>query len=102
MINSQYEYKVYGVGEQLLFQRRAPMLPGVDRHTARERLSVNSALAGAARAAMAAVGLEIASVDFLEEDGLFYFIDINATPNFAAIEGLDARVGSYLLDQGVA
>ena len=102
VINSRYEYKVYGVGDEFFFQRRVPMLPNVERHTTRERLDENPTLAGAARAVMAAIGLDIASIDFLEEDGAFYFIDINATPNFAEIADLVPRVGSYLLDQPVA
>jgi len=54
-------------------------------------------LAAAARAAMRATGLVIASLDFLEEDGAFYLTDVNSTPNFNYVDGGAAMVGDCLV-----
>jgi glutathione synthase/RimK-type ligase-like ATP-grasp enzyme len=96
-VHSEYEYKVYGIGDRLLFYRQQPVLVNPDKMATRVQIDGIPALASAARAALRATGLAIASLDFLEEDGTFYLTDVNCTPNFNHVEGGAALVGDYLL-----
>jgi hypothetical protein len=96
-VHSEYEYKVYGIGEKLLFYRQRPVLVNPDKMSTRVRIDEIPALASAARAALRATGLAVASLDFLEEDGTFYLTDVNCTPNFNHVEGGAQLVGDHLL-----
>lgn len=96
-LESAYEYKVYVVGERLLFYRQLPVLVNPDKMSTRVQIDEVPALAQAARLAMRATGLAIASLDFLEEDGEFYLTDVNCTPNFNHVDGGAKLVGDYLL-----
>lgn len=96
-LKSQYEHKVYVIGERLLFYRQLPVLVNPDKMATRVQIDEVPALAQAARAATRATGLAIASLDFLEEDGAFYLTDVNSTPNFNHIDGGAKLVGDYLL-----
>jgi hypothetical protein len=96
-LHSEFEYKVYGFGDTLLYYRQRPVLVNRDKMATRVQIDEVPALASAARAAMRATGLEIASLDFLEEDGTFYLTDVNCTPNFNYVDGGAQRVGDYLL-----
>lgn len=96
-VRSAHEYKAYVVGERVLCQRRSPMLDSLNRDKPREQVTPEPALVEAARAASRALGLELASVDFLRKDGHYHLIDVNPTPHFERVEGLEAWVGAYLL-----
>jgi hypothetical protein len=96
-LNSRYEYKVYAIGERMLFYRQLPVLVNPDKMATRVQIDEVPELAQAARSAMHATGLVIASLDFLEEDGAFYLTDVNSTPNYNYIDGGAKLVGDYLL-----
>jgi hypothetical protein len=97
LLRSEFEYKVYGFGDELLYYRQRPVLVNPDKMTTRVQIDEVPALAQAARTAMRATGLAIASLDFLEEDEAFYLTDVNCTPNFNHVDGGAALVGDYLL-----
>ena len=96
-LRTEFEYKVYGFGDTLLYYRQQPVLVNRDKMSTRVQIGEVPALRRAARAAMRATGLAIASLDFLEEDGTFYLTDINCTPNFNHVDGGEKLVGDYLL-----
>ena len=96
-LRTEFEYKVYGFGGTLLYFRQQPVLVNPDKMSTRVQIDEVPALAQAARAAMRATGLAIASLDFLEEDGTFYLTDVNCTPNFNHVDGGAALVGEHLL-----
>jgi len=96
-LRTEFEYKVYGFGERLLYYRQLPVLVNPDKMSTRVQIDEVPELKRAARAAMRATGLEIASLDFLEEDGELYLTDVNSTPNFNYIAEGAQIVGDYLL-----
>jgi len=96
-LQSEYEYKVYGFADKLLFYRQRPVLVNRDKMATRVQIDEVAELAVAARTAMRATGLAIASLDFLEEDGAFYLTDVNSKPNFNYIDGGAAMVGNCLI-----
>ena len=96
-LRTEFEYKVYGFGDRLLYYRQRPVLVNPDKMSTRVQIDEVPQLARAARLAMSATGLAIASLDFLEEDGEFYLTDVNSTPNFNHIADGAKIVGDYLL-----
>ncbi len=97
-LRTRYEYKVYVIGERQLHFRQAPVLVNPDKMATRVRIDAVPELTEAAQRVARATGLAIASLDFLEEDGLFYLTDVNATPNFNHLEDGAAMIGDYLLE----
>jgi hypothetical protein len=96
-LRTEYEYKVYAFGEKLLYYRQRPVLVNRDKMATRVQVDEVPALKEAARNALRATGLAIASLDFLEEDGAFHLTDVNCTPNFNHVDGGAKMVADYLL-----
>lgn len=97
-LHSEYEYKVYGFGDQLFFYRQAPVLVNPNKRETRVPIDPIPELETMARRAMTATGLRVASIDFLEEGGKFYLTDINAIPNFNYMREGPRVLGDYLLE----
>jgi len=97
VIESEYEYKVYGFGDQLLFYRQVPVARNPNKMESRVPIPGIPELRDMAIGAMKATGLRITSMDFLKEDGDYYLTDINPVPNFNYIEGGAEILGNYLL-----
>ncbi|MFO1312484.1 MAG: hypothetical protein U1F41_10535 [Burkholderiales bacterium] len=96
-LRTRYEYKVYVIGERQLHFRQAPVLVNPDKMATRVPIDAVPELEEAARGVVRATGLAIASLDFLEEDGVFYLTDVNSTPNYDYLEAGAAMVGDYLV-----
>jgi len=97
-IETEYEYKIYGFGDRLLFYRQVPVLVNPNKMETRIPIEKIPELDRMARLAMKATGLRIASMDFLKENDEYYMTDINATPNFNYIPNGAEILGDYLLE----
>lgn len=97
-IRSEWEYKVYCIGEELFFYKQIPVLINPDKMKSRKKIKDIPELSEIAFKAIKAVGLKLASIDFLKsEDGDFYLTDINSSPNFNYIQDGAKIVGDYLI-----
>ncbi|MHA1731772.1 MAG: hypothetical protein ACTSU5_07495 [Promethearchaeota archaeon] len=99
-LDSEYEYKVYGFGDELLFYRQVPVLKNPDKMSTRVPIDPVPELERMARLVMGATGLRVTSIDFLEQGGEFYVTDVNPIPNFNYVDGGARILGDYLLEQG--
>jgi len=99
-IKSEWEYKVYKIGEELYFYRQIPILVNPDKMKSREKIEEINELKELALKAVKIIKLRIASMDFLQtEDGKFYLTDINSSPNFNYIKNGPKIVADYLISQ---
>ncbi len=96
-LESEYEYKVYGFGDRLLFYRQTPVLVNPNKMATRVPISENEELREMAERTMEVIGLNIVSLDFLKEDGRYYLTDVNPIPNFNYVPDGPAILGDYLL-----
>ena len=97
-IRSKWEFKVYCIGEELFFYKQIPVLIDPDKMKSREEIKEIPELSEIALKAIKAVGLKIASLDFLQsENGDFYLTDINSSPNFNYIQNGPKLIGDYLI-----
>jgi len=97
-IKSDWEYKIYGIGENIYFYRQIPLLMNPNKMESRHEIEMIPELKEMAYKAMEATGLEITSIDFLkDEGGKFYLTDINSTPNFNYIKHGPRLIGDYLI-----
>ena len=97
-IRSEWEYKVYCIGDDLFFYKQIPVLFDPDKMKSRKEIKEIPELSEIAYKALKAVGLKIASIDFLQsENGDFYLTDINSSPNFNYIQNGAKIVGDYLI-----
>ncbi len=79
-IESEWEYKVYGVGPKILMYRQHPILKTADKMETRERIDPRPDMVKVTQMAMRLLGLEICSMDFLEHTHGFALTDINFSP----------------------
>lgn len=98
VIESEYEYKVYGIGDELRFYRQVPVARYPNKMETRVPIDEIQVLKKYSESAMRATGLRIASMDFLEENGKFYMTDINPVPNFNYVEDGVEILGDHLLE----
>jgi len=99
-IESQWEYKVYGIGEELYFYKQLPVLVDPDKMKSRHKIKPIKQLEEYSQKAMELLNLKITSIDFLRsEEGDFYLTDINCTPNFNYMKNGPKMVGDYLISQ---
>lgn len=99
-IKSQWEYKVYGIGEELFFYKQIPILINPNKMESREKINKISELSETSYKAMEALDLKLTSIDYLrDEEGNFYLTDINCTPNFNYIKRGPQMVVDYLIEQ---
>ncbi|MHA1192405.1 MAG: ATP-grasp domain-containing protein [Promethearchaeota archaeon] len=97
-IKSQWEYKVYCIGDELFFYKQIPLLIDPDKMKSRRIIKEIPELREIALKAIKTVGLKIASMDFLKsKNGDFYLTDINSSPNFNYIQDGAKKIGDYLI-----
>jgi glutathione synthase/RimK-type ligase-like ATP-grasp enzyme len=99
-INSKWEYKVYGIGDQLFFFKQVPMIR--NPHKVHPKISIERIpeLEEYSIKAMNTLDLRVASVDFLKsKDGNFYLTDINSGPNFNTIKNGPQILGDFLINE---
>lgn len=97
-IKSKWEYKIYGVGEDIYFYKQLPVLVNPDKMESRQVIEEIPELCETAHKAMETMGLKITSIDFLKsKEGIYYLTDINCTPNFNYMKDGHKIVGDFLL-----
>lgn len=97
-IKSKWEFKVYGIGDQLYFYRQLPVLVNENKIESRVKIKEIPELREMVHKAMSILDLKITSVDFLQSiEGKFYLTDINCTPNFNYMENGAKIVADYLI-----
>ena len=93
-IESEFEYKIYGIGEDLYFYRQKPTLMDPDKMKSRK------AIDPIACQVMKLFDLKIISLDFLKSaEEIYYLTDVNSTPNFNYLKNGPENVGKYLISQ---
>ncbi|MFW9929538.1 MAG: hypothetical protein ACFFD1_09120 [Candidatus Thorarchaeota archaeon] len=99
-IESEFEYKIYGIGEDLYFYRQKPILMDPDKMKSRIAIDPITELGEIAYQVMELFDLKILSLDFLKSaDEIFYLTDVNSTPNFNYLKNGPEIVGKYLITQ---
>ena len=99
-IESKWEFKVYGIGEEVYFYKQIPVLENPNKIESRQEIERISELEEYCLKAMEVTGLKLTSLDFLKSsDDHFYLTDINCTPNFNYIKNGAQIVADYLLKQ---
>ena len=78
-IETELEFKVYGIGDELYGFAQRPILVNPNKHETRRVLDVPESLAVLTRKTLAAVGLEIGGVDFLGSLDRPAMTDVNST-----------------------
>ena len=97
-IESKWEYKVYGIGENVYFFKQIPVLENPNKIESRQEIERISELEEYCLKAMEVTGLKLTSLDFLKSaDDNFYLTDINCTPNFNYIKNGAKIVGDFLV-----
>jgi glutathione synthase/RimK-type ligase-like ATP-grasp enzyme len=90
-IDSPWEHKIYVVGDELFAFEQRPTLNHPDKLATRRRVPVDTALGARARRVAAAVGLEVAGVDFLYDRGEPKVTDVNSNQGLHTFpEGYEA------------
>ena len=97
-IKSEWEYKVYCIGDELIYFKQLPVLINPNKMESRKKIKEIKELRNFSLKAVEAFGLKIASLDFLKsEEGDYYLTDINSSPNFEYIKNGAKIVGDYLI-----
>ena len=97
-IESKWEYKVYGIGENVYFYKQIPVLENPNKLESRQEIERISELEEYCLKSMEVTGLKLTSLDFLKSaDDQFYLTDINCTPNFNYIKNGAKIVGDFLV-----
>jgi glutathione synthase/RimK-type ligase-like ATP-grasp enzyme len=97
-IKSKWEYKVYCIGNELFYFKQLPVLINPNKMESRRKIKAIKELKNFSQIAIEALGLKIASLDFLKsEEGEYYLTDINSSPNFEYIKNGAKIVGDYLI-----
>jgi glutathione synthase/RimK-type ligase-like ATP-grasp enzyme len=95
-IHSAWEYKVYVVGDALFAFVQRPTMEYPDKLAARRRVPVDPVLGSYARRAAAAVGLDVAGIDFLFERDLPMVTDVNSNQGLHTFAEGYAALERYL------
>ena len=99
-IKTKWEYKIYGIGEDLFYYKQYPVLVNPNKMESRKKIEKIPELQEYVAKAMEVLNLKITSVDFLKsKEGNFYLTDINSSPNFNYIKNGHKIVGDYLIKQ---
>jgi len=99
-IESKWEYKVYGIGENVYFYKQLPVLINPNKTESRKKIDEISDLKEYCLKAMDIMDIKITSLDFHKaQDGQFFLTDINCTPNFNYMRNGHKIVADYLLEQ---
>ena len=99
-IESEFEYKVYGIGEKLYFFKQIPVLQNPDKMKTRVAINPITEIGEITYKVMELFNLKITSLDFLRsKENRYYLTDVNSTPNFNYLKNGPEIVGNYLLSQ---
>ncbi|MFX1326965.1 MAG: RimK family alpha-L-glutamate ligase [Promethearchaeota archaeon] len=99
-IESEWEYKLYGIGENVLFYRQVPVLFNPNKMESRIKIPEIKELNEYCHKVMEVMDLKVTSMDFLQsKDNQFYLTDVNCTPNFNYIKNGHKIVADYLIEQ---
>lgn len=99
-IKSKWEYKIYGIGEDLYFYKQIPVLVNPNKMKSRKKIDEIPELKELVIKAMNILDLKITSVDFLKsKKGEYFLTDINSSPNFNYIKNGPKIVGNYLISE---
>jgi glutathione synthase/RimK-type ligase-like ATP-grasp enzyme len=99
-IKSKWEYKIYGVGDNLYFYKQLPVLENPNKMETRQTIDEIPELRELAFKAMNTLDLKVSSIDFLKsKEGIFYLTDINSTPNFNYMKEGYKIVADFLLEE---
>jgi hypothetical protein len=98
-IKSEWEYKIYGLGEEVYFYKQKPILINPNKLESRQEIPENSELKEYCLKAMEIMDLKITSLDFhRSSENEFFLTDINCTPNFNYIKDGHKVVADFLID----
>lgn len=98
-IKSKWEYKIYGIGEEVYFYKQIPILVNKNKMESRQKINEIQELKEYCLKAMEIMNLEITSLDFLKSKDQFFLTDINCSPNFNYIKDGHKKVADFLLMQ---
>ena len=98
-IKSKWEYKIYGIGEDVFFYKQLPILVNPNKIESRRKIDDIPELKEYCYKAMEVMDLKITSLDFLKSKDQFFLSDINCTPNFNYIKDGYKIVVDFLLKQ---
>ncbi len=99
-VKSKWEYKVYGIGENVYFYKQLPILVNPNKMESRQEIKEITELKEYCLKAMEVMDLKITSLDFLKSsDDQFFLTDINCTPNFNYVKNGHKIVADFLLEQ---
>lgn len=99
-IDSEWEYKLYGIGEEILCYKQLPVLFNPNKIESRRKIPENKELIEYAYKVMEVMNLKLTSMDFLQsKDNHFYLTDVNCTPNFNYIKNGHKIVADFLLNE---
>lgn len=99
-VKSNWEYKVYIIGDQVFFYKQFPTLINPNKMESRLEIPEIKEIKEMAIKATESIGLKISSCDFLSSnDGEYYLTDINSSPNFNYIKNGHKRIFEYLLKE---
>jgi len=98
-IKSKWEYKIYGIGENVYFSKQLPILVNSNKLESRREIKEIPELKEYCYKAMEIMDLKLTSLDFLKSKDQFYLTDINCTPNFNYLKNGPKIVVDFLLKQ---
>ncbi|MFW9973403.1 MAG: RimK family alpha-L-glutamate ligase [Candidatus Odinarchaeota archaeon] len=98
-IKSKWEYKIYGIGEDVYFYKQLPILVNPNKMETRRKIEEIPELKEYCYKAMDIMNLKLTSLDFLKSKDQFFLTDINCTPNFNYIKNGPQIVADFLLKQ---
>ena len=98
-IKSKWEYKIYGIGEDVFFYKQLPILVNPNKTETRREIDEIPELKEYCYKSMEVMDLKLSSLDFLKSKDQFFLTDINCTPNFNYIKDGHKIVADYLLRQ---
>jgi glutathione synthase/RimK-type ligase-like ATP-grasp enzyme len=98
-IKSKWEYKIYGIGDNVYFYKQLPILVNSNKLESRHKIDEIPELKEYCYKAMEIMDLKVTSLDFLKSKGQFFLTDINCTPNFNYIKNGPRIVADFLLEQ---
>jgi len=98
-IKSKWEYKIYGIGDNVYFYKQLPILVNPNKTESRKKIEEIPELKEYCYKAMEVMDLKLASLDFLKSKEQFFLTDINCTPNFNYIKDGHKIVADFLLKQ---
>ena len=96
VLSSKWEYKIYVTWDHCRCFRQTPTMIEPDKLSTREPIPHSEAPVRQALLAARAMGLVVASVDFLRSGGRFFMTDINPTPGLQNLEGGYSMIAPYL------